>query len=560
MLAVLAGCADGGLGVSVDLKSDWQPGRQFVGVITRVGHGLGDAFVAEGGAEQVVATANQDYLEGVRIAEFDGLTRGELTVRVELLTLEGDRLALRDTVLDLRGDHALTVLITSSCADVACPGADDPAELTACFGGRCVDPSCSPENLEACGPSTCETDAECGGASECSFGACVEGECLLRADESVCGTGLTCDIFGGCVLADGVDGGPMCPETETACDDGMDDDCDGLTDCADPDCEELTCDDGSVCTEGDVCRMGVCGGAALDCDDGDGCTDDVCDPELGCSNPPNTAPCDDGSWCNGTDSCRDGLCQDHAAAPCAEFCNESTMACEMCAADGDCGAPSTGEWSACTGFSGTCDETGTRTRPVMTPRCTAGACSVEVTTESQSCTRSTTGDPCGSTIRGDWGNCGGYSGACDTTGTQTRDVTTRTCRSGSCQRDTERQSRSCSRTVTNGKSCGSGRVCCSNSCVSLSSNRHCGACRVDCSSRGLTCASTGSGGRACRGCGSNTQCENLLNSAATCYTTGGSSFCNCQCGGGASVCAGGGCGGNFFCHDEPGHNYCSPNR
>jgi len=83
---------------------------------------------------------------------------------------------------------------------------------------------------------------------------------------------------------------------------------------------------------------------------------------------------------------------------------------------------------------------------------------------------------------------------------------------------------------------------------------------VDCSSRGLTCASTGSGGRACRGCGSNTQCENLLNSAATCYTTGGSSFCNCQCGGGASVCAGGGCGGNFFCHDEPGHNYCSPNR
>ena len=154
--------------------------------------------------------------------------------------------------------------------------------------------------------------------------------------------------------------------------DGRDNDCDGFPDCADPDCEELTCDDGSVCTEGDVCRMGVCGGAALDCDDGDGCTDDVCDPELGCSNPPNTAPCDDGSWCNGTDSCRDGLCQDHAAAPCAEFCNESTMACEMCAADGDCGAPSTGEWSACTGFSGTCDETGTRTRPVMTPRCTAG--------------------------------------------------------------------------------------------------------------------------------------------------------------------------------------------
>ena len=554
----LAGCGGEGVGVSVDLKTDWQPGRQFVGVLTTVGVGLGHDFQPVGSPEQTVSTT-QDFLGGHRVAEFEGLAPGNYVIRVELLTPEGATLALRDTLLHLTEGYALTVLLTSSCDEVVCPGEGSPTENTACYGGRCVDPRCSPETPEFCGEPTCATDADCG-AVGCAAGVCVESECLLRAEDRLCGDGYVCDLIGGCTLDVGVDGGAGCAPTETSCDDAEDDDCDGDVDCADSDCASQSCDDGSVCTAGDVCTGGICTGSAMDCDDGNGCTDDSCDAIDGCQSTPNTAACDDGTWCNGSDTCRDGACQDHADPPCTEFCNESAMNCDMCLGDGDCGSVSFGGWSACGGFSGTCGEAGTQTRSVMTPRCNAGSCTVDVTTEAQSCSRDQDGVSCGTTTFGSWGNCGGFDDACDTDGTQSRTQTTRTCGGGSCRSDTNDQTRACSRSVANGKSCGSGRVCCGNSCVSLSSNTHCGACRVDCAAVGLSCGSTGTGGFSCRGCSSNSQCTNVLNGAATCYQLGSPpTFCQCQCAGNG-VCTGGGCGANFFCHDEPGHNYCSPNR
>jgi hypothetical protein len=45
---------------------------------------------------------------------------------------------------------------------------------------------------------------------------------------------------------------PACLPRETACDNMIDDDLDGLTDCADPDC------DGSSCGGGQMCAMGSC--------------------------------------------------------------------------------------------------------------------------------------------------------------------------------------------------------------------------------------------------------------------------------------------------------------
>jgi hypothetical protein len=67
------------------------------------------------------------------------------------------------------------------------------------------------------------------------------------------------------------------PGEEAGCD-GLDNDCDGLTD------EAL-------------------------CADGDPCTDDVCDPAAGCTNPWNTAPCDDLDPCTSADACFEGACQ-----------------------------------------------------------------------------------------------------------------------------------------------------------------------------------------------------------------------------------------------------------
>ena len=51
-------------------------------------------------------------------------------------------------------------------------------------------------------------------------------------------------------------------------------------------CERLlgvACNDANICSQGDVCGNGVCGGAPLSCDDKNGCTAEACDPKLGCT-------------------------------------------------------------------------------------------------------------------------------------------------------------------------------------------------------------------------------------------------------------------------------------
>ena len=64
----------------------------------------------------------------------------------------------------------------------------------------------------------------------------------------------------------------------------------------------LACDDGSLCTQNDVCQAdGSCHGAPITCDDNNACTANVCDPATGlCSFPP--IDCNDGNDCT-VDSC-----------------------------------------------------------------------------------------------------------------------------------------------------------------------------------------------------------------------------------------------------------------
>jgi len=54
-----------------------------------------------------------------------------------------------------------------------------------------------------------------------------------------------------------------CNPTETrevTCDDGLDNDCDGFTDCWDSDCFERVCGPGSICLETGCCGWDPCGG------------------------------------------------------------------------------------------------------------------------------------------------------------------------------------------------------------------------------------------------------------------------------------------------------------
>lgn len=90
-----------------------------------------------------------------------------------------------------------------------------------------------------------------------SAGACKPGY--------QCVEGLCRSTDGGLELDGGVDGGG-CQATETVCGDGLDDDCDGRTDCADTDCNTQGCDDGNPCTTGETCTASACsGGRPLVC-------------------------------------------------------------------------------------------------------------------------------------------------------------------------------------------------------------------------------------------------------------------------------------------------------
>ncbi len=552
----LAACDGGNVALVVDLRTDYLPGHQFVGVrVELLDADLGEVRMRD----DTFATSADDYLSGARVAELSSLTPGDVAIRVSLLDTSGAAIAQRTTLLTVSSQHALTVLITSSCEGVSCPGAADDPTHTACLGGRCVDPRCSPETPELCGDPGCTRDADCESPVPCAAGVCVADECFLRADDARCAASELCDPRAGCVLRPGVDAGPGCPATETSCDDGVDEDCDGATDCADSDCLGATCDDGSACTEADACTdAGTCGGTRIVCDDENLCTDDACDPASGCTFTGNSAACDDGFWCNGPDRCAGGACAPEGPAPCAQFCNESTMACDECVVDDDCGAVTRGPWGACGGFASTCDESGTQSRSVMTPRCMAGMCSVVTTSESQACPRDTEDVTCGTTTFSAWSACN-YSDACDQSASRTRTRSERRCTNGACAIRSSTETGSCSRTVADGTACGGAWLrCCSGTCRDLRTNARCGACRVSCSAIGDTCASTGNGGYACRGCTTNAQCQSILNSAATCYNVAAPpAWCQCQCPS-AGVCANGGCGAGFFCHACSGTNFCSP--
>ncbi len=364
-LGGMLACSGGGEGVlRVNLRTDYLPVRDFVGVRTEIQGAEGEPWMSP-----YIPFADEDFVRGIRIAEMADPPTGRVEVRVTLLDGLGRTLAERVQLLEIDGRAAATVVITTSCESVECPLPGDAPSLEACLGGRCVDPRCSEETPEYCEEPECAADADCSSSVACAEGICREGICFVVGDESLCATGEVCDPLEGCVDAsEPTDGGMPasdggCEATETTCDDGVDDDCDGDVDCADSDC----------------------------------------------------------------------------ASSCAE-----------CATDAECGSPSFGSWSGCDYANG-CDERASRSRSVMTPRCVDGACTVEASTENGTCTRDTDGTTCSDTVYGGWGACD-YSGTCDQSATRYRSVTTYRCGGGSCNGSTSSQSDACSRSTT-GDSC-----------------------------------------------------------------------------------------------------------
>ncbi len=145
--------------------------------------------------------------------------------------------------------------------------------------GACLEAACEATTGEcslvaAHGGIACEDENPCTVGEHCAEGFCGGGVAVNCADDNPC-TDDICDLESGCLHT-----GNQAP-----------------------------CQDGDICTMGDVCEEGACqSGTPVSCDDGNPCTDDLCLPESGCSHVANGAGCDDGNACSLGDHCAGGAC------------------------------------------------------------------------------------------------------------------------------------------------------------------------------------------------------------------------------------------------------------
>lgn len=372
----LFGCAQSGLEVSIDLKTDIRPGLEFSAVRTVLTDAKGHEI-----HDEISAFTNQDYLAGERVAELAGVAHGAATGIVTLIDRNGEALISRRAALSLDADTAITLLITGNCIGVDCP-LDDPA-LTECLGGRCVSPECVLENPEACPDPECVSDAMCASPITCAPGACIDGVCFRRADDALCREGEACDPDEGCVVPEvpldgGVDGGGV----------------------------DAAFDAAGGCSPSTVCRAAVdeCDAAEI-CDDAGSCPDDVlamagapcaagiCDGLGGCS------PCEDGAACSTGNECELGAircdadgatCMSAGFVPAGTECRASVGPCDVA--------------ESCTGSSPTCPAD---VRSTAECREAAGPCDLP-----ESCDGSSPDCP-DDLLRGAGFVCRGASGDCD---------------------------------------------------------------------------------------------------------------------------------------------------
>ncbi|RVU46831.1 hypothetical protein EA187_06770 [Lujinxingia sediminis] len=363
------------------------------------------------------------------------------------------------------------VCVDESCADVTC-GDNETCYRAVCYlscegadacdpSSRCYEGVCLPLD---CSATTCESDetcyrgvcyAACSDATSCpEEGAeCVEGSCVVATCTDGLQNGAETDVDCGGAECDACAQGKTCLELSDcqARVEGEWSVCDfGENSCAQVGTQERTvvsyrCGESQTCEAQDEVETRECSRTT----DAEACGETVVGEWGACQGAGQQGVCS-------TQGQRRRVITSFACAQgsCEVVEDEEFEACVLETDAQACGTPEAGAWSACGGFSGTCDTTGTRSRTVTYFECGSGTCAERVASETEACSRATQGESCGSTTYTSWSACGGFSDTCDTTGEQTRTATDRVCNGGSCSNVTRTETQTCMRT-TNGESCGS---------------------------------------------------------------------------------------------------------